>query len=172
MYIIGKPIQILQLEMAFNKWNTTSAHVSTTSSHVSTTSAHVSTTSVQVSATSAQVSRPELESNQNMYIATGTCCALLILLIIVITLCIIRVKKLKKDDGNRIKDEYEIETVSKNPYYESEQLEGGNMPNVNPYYEVNNVEIAEMSRNPYYETDEEGTPAVSVILMCQNPYYD
>jgi len=158
--------------------SSTTPHISEYSSQVSATSTFVSTTSSQVSAPAATLVSASTsqvfskESNQNNNYIIGTCCALFILLIIVIISCLIRVKKLKRDDGNRKKDEYEIDTISKNPYYESEQLGGENLLNNNPYYEVNNIEIAEMSRNPYYGTDEEGTSAGSVVLLHQNPYYD
>jgi hypothetical protein len=112
--------------------------------------------------------------NQKFYIIIGACCGLFILLIVIIIFCIISVKKLKKAEKKRGKDEDEINTISKNPYYESGQIEGGSMlPYNDPYYEVNNTDIVEMSRNPYYGTDQpDGTPVGSDVYMRHNPYYD
>jgi len=90
---------------------------------------------------------------QYIYIIIGVCSGLFILLLIVMISYLIRVKKVQR--YKRKKADSEINTISKNPYYDSGQLEDGSMmANNNPYYEVNNVEIVEMSRNPYYGTDQ------------------
>ncbi len=107
---------------------------------------------------------PGKENNQHIYIIIGTCCVFFI----VISICITQFKNSKRNEGIIKKDEDEIDTISRNPYYDSGQLEVSNIIN-NPYYEENNVDNVEMSRNPYYGSDEERTPVVDIH---QNPYYE
>jgi len=82
-------------------------------------------TTESVSTTIAQLST--IISNEYIYIIIGACLGLIFLLFIVISIYLIRIKKQKKDEGKRKKSEDEINTISKNPYYESGQLEDGSM---------------------------------------------